>query len=100
MVLIGSHMAREGEVAWQYFSRLLGQALEGDRIIYAEGRWEVKDALDLLATHGLDRRLGAAFFGDPGRMHRDVLADAAKDWLDGHLVEKDDRQAAIIFKYK
>ena len=81
VVVIGAHMPREGEVTFQYFSRLLGQPKEGDRIIYAEGLWAVKDALDLLATHGVDRGLGAAFFGDPERMHRDLLADAAKAWL-------------------
>ena len=81
VVLIGAHMPREGEVNFQYFSRLLGQPKEGDRIIYAEGLWDVKDALDLLATHGVDRGLGEAFFGDPERMHRDLLADAAKAWL-------------------
>ena len=82
VVLMGSHMAREGEVSWQYFSRVLGQPREGDRIIYAESRWELGEALDLLATHGVDQGLGTAFFGDPARMHRDVLADAAKAWLE------------------
>jgi hypothetical protein len=82
VVLMGSHMAREGEVSWQYFSRLLGQPREGDRIVYAESRWELGEALDLLATHGVDQGLGRAFFGDPARMHRDVLADAAKAWLE------------------
>ena len=85
VVLIGAHMPREGEVTWQYFSRLLRQPREGDRIIYAESLWELKDALDLLATHGVDRGLGAAFFGDPERMHRDLLADGARDWLDANL---------------
>jgi hypothetical protein len=83
VVIMGAHMARDGEVSWQYFSRLLRQPREGDRIIYAEGRWELAEALDLLATHGVDQGLGAAFFGDPARMHRDVLADAAKAWLEG-----------------
>jgi hypothetical protein len=41
----------------------------------------VKAALELLATHGVDRGLGAAFFGDPARMHRDLLADAAMAWV-------------------
>ena len=85
VVLMSAHMPREGEVNWQYFSRLLRQGREGDRIIYAEGLWELKDALDLLATHGVDRGLGASFFGDPERMHRDLLADAAKAWVDAHL---------------
>ena len=84
VVVIGSHMAREGEVSWQYFSRLLGQDCAGGRLVFAEGLWEPKEALGLLATHGVDRALGEAFFGDPGRTHRDVLAEAAKKWLEVH----------------
>jgi hypothetical protein len=84
VLLMAAHMPRDGEVTWQYFSRLLGQRAEGDRIIYAEGLFTLKDALDLLATHGVDRNLGAAFFQEPERMHRDLLADAARDWLQSH----------------
>jgi hypothetical protein len=32
----------------------------------------------------VDEAAGAAFFGDPMRMHRDLLADAAKAYLDSH----------------
>lgn len=85
VVVIGSHMAREGEVTMQYFSRLLAEPREGGRIIFAEGLWQPKDALDLLATHQVDQRAGEAFFGDPWRMHRDILADGARQWLDAHL---------------
>jgi len=85
VVIIGSHMARDGEVTLQYFSRLLDEPREGGRIVYAEGLWQPKDALDLLATHQLDRTAGAAFFGDPMRMHRDILADGAEAWLKAHL---------------
>jgi hypothetical protein len=85
VVVIGSHMAREGEVAMQYFSRLLAEPEEGHRIIFAESLWQPKDALDLLATHRVDLGEGAAFFHDPMRMHRDVLADGARQWLDHHL---------------
>ena len=85
VVVIGAHMPRVGEVTYQYFSRVLGEPREGGRIIYAEGLWALKDALDLLATYGVDRGLGSAFFGDPERMQRDLLADAAKAWLDRNL---------------
>jgi len=85
VVIIGSHMAREGEVAEQYFLRLLGEAGEGDRVVYAEGLWQPRDALDLLATHRVDLGAGAAFFGEPMRMHRDILGDGARRWLDAHV---------------
>jgi hypothetical protein len=78
-------MARDGEVTLQYFRRLLGEPGEGGRVVYAEGLWQPRDALDLLATHEVDGAAGAAFFGDPLRMHRDILADGAAMWLDGHM---------------
>jgi len=84
VVIIGPHMPRDGEVTWQYFARLLAEPKEGDRVIYAEGLWKVKDALDLLATHQVDRAAAVAFFQEPQRMHRDLLADAAEAWLDDH----------------
>jgi hypothetical protein len=85
VVISGSHMAREGEVTLQYFCRLLGEPGEGGRVVYAEGLWQPRDALDLLATHEVDGAAGAAFFGDPRRLHRDILADGAAAWLDGHM---------------
>lgn len=85
VVISTSHMAREDEISFQYFARLLGEPREGGRIVVGEGLWEPKDALDLLATHRVDGTLGLAVFGDAGRMHRDVLADGARAWLDQRL---------------
>ena len=84
VVIIGSHMARQEEVGFQYFCRLLQEPGEGGRVVYAEEKWDPRDALALLAGHRVDRELGRAFFHDPDRMHRDVLADGAKKWLEGH----------------
>jgi len=84
VVLIGPHMPREQECSIQFFERLFREPEEGKRIIYAEALWNEKDALNLLATHVVDEAAGAAFFGDPMRMHRDLLADAAKTYLDEH----------------
>ncbi|BDU71424.1 hypothetical protein [Mesoterricola silvestris] len=88
VVVIGSHMAREGEVGWQFFTRLLGEPGEGGRLVFAEEKWDPAEALKLLATHAVDGDLGRAFFGDPGRMHRDVLAPGAKKWLDSHPIPR------------
>ena len=84
MVMIGPHMPRDRECSIQFFERLFREPEEGKRIIYAEALWNEKDALNLLATHVVDEAAGAAFFGDPMRMHRDLLADAAKTYLDSH----------------
>lgn len=84
VVMIGPHMPREQEISIQFFERLFHEPAEGRRIIYAEALWKEPDALDLLATHIVDEAAGEAFFGDPMRMHRDLLADAAKAYLDAH----------------
>ena len=84
VVMIGPHMPREQECSIQFFQRLFREPEEGKRIIYAEALWNEKDALNLLATHVVDEAAGAAFFGDPMRMHRDLLADAARAYLDAH----------------
>lgn len=81
VVVIGGHQPRQGYVMMQYFQRLLGEPLEGRRIVYAEGLWQVDAALELLGTHLLDATLGEGFFGDPQRFHRDLLGDAAAAYL-------------------
>ena len=88
MVMIGPHMPRDQECSIQFFQRLFREPEEGKRIIYAEALWNEKDALNLLGTHEVDESAGAAFFGDAMRMHRDLLADAAKAYLDAHPMEK------------
>jgi hypothetical protein len=77
VVVMSAHMARDREIAMQYFARLLGQSTEGHRLIYAEGLFEESKALDLLGTHLLDGAASAAFFEDPMRLHRDLLSDGA-----------------------
>jgi len=78
VVISGGPMPRLGNIATQYFARLLNEPGEGLRIYYAEGRWEQEKALDLLATGNLDSAVAVGFFNDKMRMHRDILADAAK----------------------
>jgi len=84
VVIMGSHMAREGEITWQFFARLLGESREGHRIVYAEEKADPGEALALLAAHAVDGDLGSAFFREASRMHRDLLGDAARAWLDVH----------------
>ena len=87
VVIIGPHMPREDLVVMQYFLRLLHEPREGRRVIYAEALWEERAALDSLGTHLLDGGVGEAFFGDYMRMHRDLLGDAAKEYLPHLLPE-------------
>jgi hypothetical protein len=81
VVVIGSALPRKDHIAVQYFSRILGEPGEGRRIIYAESLYEETRAMNLLGSHLLDRTIATAFFGDPQRMHRDLLADAAAKYL-------------------
>lgn len=81
VLIITSHMAREESVHVQYFAKLLNEPAEGSRIVVAESLWEEPKALELYGTHLLDADIGRSFFRDPLRMHRDLLADAAKEYL-------------------
>jgi hypothetical protein len=81
VVIEGSPMPRKGNLAVQYFSRLLAEPGEGLRIIYAESLFDETRALNLLGTNLLDSEIATAFFADPMRMHRDLLADAAAECL-------------------
>lgn len=81
VVIVGPHMPREGLVAMQYFLRLLHEPSEGRRVVYAESLWQEPQALDLLGTHLPDGDVGEAYFNDYMRMHRDLLGDAAIQYL-------------------
>lgn len=105
-IVIGPQMPRVGEITLQYFARLTGKSLsntqilpswlslgEADsetlkpskknrRLIYAENLWQEEEALNLLATHLLDERIGFMFFNDNQRMHCDLLAEAASRRLE------------------
>lgn len=81
IIIQGSPMPRKNNVAIQYFARWFGEQGEGKRVIYAESLWEEDRAVNLLGTHLLDTDIGQAFFNDPRRMHRDLLGDAATQYL-------------------
>jgi hypothetical protein len=82
VIVMGSQMPRRGNLAVQYFARLLGVRGEGPRIVYAEAIFDEEKALALLGTHLVDTRIGADFFDDPGYMDRDLLRNAAREYLD------------------
>lgn len=81
VVVMGAQMPRKQNLAVQYFAKLLGEPGEGRRIVYAEALWDEAKALRLLATHRMDRRVAEVFFDNPDRMHRDLLADVAAEYL-------------------
>jgi hypothetical protein len=82
VVVAGVHQARQRSLVVQYFARLLGEHPEAERrLSYAEGAGSVEDAIRLVGTRRLDRDIARAFFGDPFRLQRDILGDAAKELL-------------------
>ncbi|MBX9723129.1 MAG: hypothetical protein K2X81_17130 [Candidatus Obscuribacterales bacterium] len=91
VILITGHMPRQQQSSFQYFSKLLGQKREGQRIIVMESSENDEQAVDLLLTHELDRKVAIDFFKDPWRMHRDLLSDAAKKYLQKHKLESRDK---------
>ncbi len=81
VVVMGSALPRQGNLAIQYFAHLLKEKGEGRHIVYAESLFEESRAINLLGTHLLDTQIGVTFFDDAERMHRDLLADAAREYL-------------------
>jgi hypothetical protein len=91
VVISSVHQARNGEVVTQYFEHMFNEfqgegAGREDRLVYAESSNE-KEALRLLATHILDRKIASAFFRDPRRLQSDALMDAANFWLWEHSMD-------------
>ncbi|MGH7353646.1 MAG: hypothetical protein ACRELS_03600 [Candidatus Rokuibacteriota bacterium] len=83
VVVLGFKMPREGYTQYQYFERVLGAQQSGRRLIYAEGLARCADAMSLLGTMVLDRRVATSFFADVWRMDRDLMSDGARKYLDG-----------------
>jgi hypothetical protein len=61
VIVMGSQLPRRGNLGVQYFARLLGEAGEGKRVVYAEAIFDEPRALDLLVA-GTPKRLA----GCPG----------------------------------
>jgi len=81
VIVVTGHMPRQAQASFQYFSRLLKQKVEGERIIVMESAQTNEQAVDLLLTHILDGDVAVDFFKDRWRMHRDLLSDGAKKHL-------------------
>ena len=80
----GGRGARAGNLALQYVSWLVGEnsGEESERIIFSEGIYEHDEALDALAKYSAERKLAQLVMGDPSGLHRDVLSEATRKYLD------------------
>lgn len=81
VALKGPALARDGELAKQYFSRLLDLEPDSVRLVYMEMYYPPTPMLTLLATRSVDRDISVAVFDDPDRLFRDVLAGAATVYI-------------------
>jgi hypothetical protein len=77
VIVMGRQSPRRGNLAVQYFARLLELEGETARLLYAESISDESKALDLLATRLVDDRASVGFFGNAQRLQIDLLADAA-----------------------
>ncbi len=83
VVVAGAHQARARNLPLQYFQRVLGEPRGHERrVTFAEAVQSVDAALTLVGTQRLDRKMAEAFFGDPQRLQRDILGDAAQHILE------------------
>jgi len=83
VVVVGDHQARARSLGMQYFKRRFREEPGQDRrVTYGENIADEQEAISLVATRRLDKRIALAFFGDESRLQRDVLGDAAKRCLD------------------
>jgi hypothetical protein len=84
VVVAGAHQARVRSLAMQYFEKLFDEVPGEERqVSYAEGVRSVEEAIALVGRRRLDRTIASSFFGDPARLQRDILGDAAKDHIAG-----------------
>ena len=90
VVVSGAAMPRKNNLAVQYFSKLFGVRGEGLKIAYAESIFSDRRTLQILGTNLLDAQIGAGYFSDPWRMHRDLLGNAAAVYLDGLILTDGD----------
>lgn len=107
VVIAGGHMQRTGCVSLQYFvhadpkrwtkepilPRRRSRTLETaePRLVYAENIEEASAADRLLATELVDERISEAFFGDPSRIHEDLMGPAAERLLAEGVLESEER---------
>jgi len=87
VVIAGGSTSRRDCPATQYFSKLLSENGAGSRVIPAESAQDEAQALSREATYRLDRQIATTFFEDPEHMDRDLMSNAAREYLQGFVTE-------------
>ena len=81
VVNLTPRQARRGNLQHAYLQRLMGKPAAAARLITAENIFDETGALRLLGTIVIDRAASNVFFGDPTRLERDFLSDAAAAYI-------------------
>ena len=68
VLVLGPKTPRADHLVYQYFVAALGTGSGETRVIYTESVYDEQAALAQLGVLLIDRKVGAAFFGDAGRM--------------------------------
>jgi hypothetical protein len=85
VLILGPYMAKQGQIFLQYFAKLLNTTASGDRrLVYFDGD-DLEAAYERFGTATLDAEAAQAIFGNRRRLHRDVLADATREYLGGRV---------------
>jgi hypothetical protein len=85
VLILGPYMAKQGQIFLQYFAKLLNTTASGDRrLVYFDGD-DLEAAYERFGTATLDAEAAQAIFCNRRRLHRDVLADATREYLGGRV---------------
>lgn len=78
-----SHLARQGNIASQYFARLFSIVdIESSDRVWVFEEFSLEKVKNLIKTEVVDQEISVGFFDDPRRMYVDVLSDGARKVLD------------------
>ncbi|MEO6054942.1 MAG: hypothetical protein ABIP97_13115 [Chthoniobacterales bacterium] len=85
VVIPGPAPARRNNLQAEAAVSVFGRRALGQRIFYSENIFDTPGAVQILAGLQVDRGLSETFFGNPYRMWRDLLGDAAKGKIGGGI---------------
>ncbi len=65
-----------------FFAKFTGEAMDSDKLIFAQGATNLKEALSVLGDWKVQRAIGSAFFNSPKKMESELLGDYSKEYID------------------
>ncbi|KAJ3013873.1 hypothetical protein HKX48_005479 [Thoreauomyces humboldtii] len=84
----GEHMPADGNSIEQYFLAATNTTKEGDGVYLTSSKMDDDEVVTFIAQHLVDGTIGSRVYGNPDRMHKDVLAPAAEQIIDEWKMQK------------